>query len=92
MGMPVNRKKAAALRYEKSYEAPIVTAAGIGLIADKIIEKADENNVPIVYNKELADLLQNIDIGDSIPPEIYEVVAQVIAYVMNVDNKLKARD
>jgi flagellar biosynthesis protein len=88
--MPVNRKKAAALRYEKSYEAPIVTAAGIGLIADKIIEKADENNVPIVYNKELADLLQNIDIGDSIPPEIYEVVAQVIAYVMNVDNKSKA--
>jgi flagellar biosynthesis protein len=87
--MPVNRKKAAALRYEKSYEAPIVTAAGIGLIADKIIEKADENNVPIVYNKELADLLQNIDIGDSIPPEIYEVVAQVIAYVMNVDNKSK---
>jgi flagellar biosynthesis protein len=88
--MPLNRKKAAALRYEKSYEAPIVTAAGIGLIADKIIEKADENNVPIVYNKELSDLLQNIDIGDSIPPEIYEVVAQVIAYVMNVDNKLKA--
>ncbi|SMC28594.1 flagellar biosynthesis protein [Clostridium acidisoli DSM 12555] len=86
--MPKNNKKAAALRYEQSYEAPIVTAAGIGLIADKIIEKADENNVPIVYNKELADLLQNVDIGESIPSEIYEIVAEIIAYVMSVDNNL----
>lgn len=86
--MPRNNKKAAALRYEQSYEAPIVTAAGIGLIADKIIEKADENNVPIVYNKELADLLQNVDVGESIPPEIYEIVAEIIAYVMSVDNNL----
>lgn len=86
--MPRNNKKAAALRYEQSYEAPIVTAAGIGLIADKIIEKADENNVPIVYNKELADLLQNVDIGESIPSEIYEIVAEIIAYVMSVDNNL----
>lgn len=86
--MPRNNKKAAALRYEQSYEAPIVTAAGIGLIADKIIEKADENNVPIVYNKELADLLQNVDVGESIPSEIYEIVAEIIAYVMSVDNNL----
>jgi flagellar biosynthesis protein len=89
--MPQDRKKAAALKYDKSYEAPIVTAAGIGLIADKIIEKADENNVPIVYNRELADLLQNVDMGDSIPPEIYAIVAEVIAYVLNVDGNLNKR-
>ena len=86
--MPRNNRRAAALRYEKTYEAPIVTAAGIGLIADKIIEKADENNVPIVYNKELAELLNNVDIGQSIPPELYEIVAEVIAYVMSVDSNL----
>lgn len=89
--MPNDRKKAAALRYEQNYEAPIVTAAGIGIIADKIIEKADENNVPIVYNKELSELLQNVDIGDSIPPEIYEIVAEVIAYVLKVDGNLNKR-
>lgn len=89
--MPNDRKKAAALRYEQNYEAPIVTAAGIGIIADKIIEKADENNVPIVYNKELSELLQNVDIGDSIPPEIYAIVAEVIAYVLKVDGNLNKR-
>lgn len=86
--MPRNNRRAAALRYEKTYDAPIVTAAGIGVIADKIIEKADENNVPIVYNKELAELLNNVDIGQNIPPELYEIVAEVIAYVMSVDSNL----
>jgi flagellar biosynthesis protein len=83
------RKKAAALKYELGYEAPVVTALGMGIVAEKIIEKADENKVPIVYNKELADLLLNVDVGDSIPPELYNVVAEVIAYIMKVDNSLK---
>ena len=86
--MPYKRKKAATLKYDKGYEAPVVTAAGIGLLADKIIEKADENKVPIVYNKELADLLLNIDIGDSIPQELYQIVAEIINYVMDIDNDL----
>lgn len=79
------RKKAAALEYESSYEAPVVTATGMGEVADRIIKKAKENNVPVVYNKELADLLSSVDIGDSIPQELYEAVAKVIAYVMNID-------
>lgn len=82
-----NRKKAVALNYENSYEAPIVTAAGVGHIADKILEVAEESKVPIVYNKELADLLVNVDVGDSIPSELYEAVAKVIAYVMDLDSK-----
>ncbi len=52
-----SRKKAAALKYEENLMAPTVTASGMGHIADKIIEKAEENDVPIVYNKELTDLL-----------------------------------
>lgn len=84
----MNRKKAAALKYDKGYDEPIVTAKGIGIIADKIIQNADENDVPIVYNKELTDLLLNVDVGDSIPPELYEIVAEVLAYVMEVDGKL----
>jgi len=83
------RRKAVALQYEHSYEAPVVTAAGMGQIAEKIIEKAQESKVPIVYNKELTDLLCNVDVGDSIPSELYEAVAQVIAYITDLDKKLE---
>lgn len=87
----MNRKKAAALKYENGYDEPIVTAKGIGIIADKIVQNADENKVPIVYNKELTDLLLNIDVGDSVPPELYEMVAEILAYIMEVDGELNKR-
>lgn len=80
-----NRKRAAALKYEGGVSAPIVTAVGMGHIADKIIEEAEEHDVPVVFNKELTDLLCNIDIGESIPPDIYEAVAHIIAYVTDLD-------
>lgn len=83
------RKKAAAIRYEKGYESPIVTAAGMGYVADKIIENAEKTNVPIIYDKELSDLLSSVDVGDSIPFELYDAVAKVIAYVMDVDKNIK---
>lgn len=82
------KRKAASLKYGEGYTAPIVTAAGMGYIADKIIETAKENNVPVVYDKELTDLLVNVDIGEAIPFELYDVVAKVIAYVMDVDKKV----
>ncbi|MDD6771082.1 MAG: EscU/YscU/HrcU family type III secretion system export apparatus switch protein [Inconstantimicrobium porci] len=80
------RKKAAALKYEQNFEAPVVTAAGMGKVAERIIEKAQENDVPIVYNKELTDLLCNVDVGDNIPTDVYEAVAYIIAYVTDIDN------
>lgn len=82
------KKKAAALKYEQGYTAPVVTAAGMGYIADKIIERAEENNIPIVYDEELSNLLNNVDVGDAIPFELYNAVAKVIAYVMDVDKNL----
>lgn len=83
-----NKKKATALKYEGGYEAPLVTAAGVGHIADKIIEKAHENKVPIVYDEELANLLSNVDIGNSVPFELYNAVAKVIAYVIDIDKNI----
>lgn len=85
------KRKAAALKYDMGYDAPIVTAAGIGQIADKIIEKAKESKVPVVENKELAQLLTNVEVGDAIPYELYEVVAQVIAYVTDIDKLMDSR-
>ncbi|WP_097026566.1 EscU/YscU/HrcU family type III secretion system export apparatus switch protein [Clostridium peptidivorans] len=85
------KRKAAALRYEQNYDAPVVTAAGMGYVADKILEKAKDNNVPVVYDEELANLLTNVDVGESIPYELYDVVAKVIAYVMDIDGTLDGR-
>jgi flagellar biosynthesis protein len=84
-------KKAAALKYESGYDSPIVTAAGMGYVADKIIESAEENMVPIVKDEQLANMLSNVDVGDQIPIELYDVVAKVIAYVMDVDQVLNRR-
>lgn len=84
-----NIKKAVALKYDKGYEPPMVTAAGMGAIADRIIEKAEESNVPVVYNKEMADLLTKVDVGSNIPSELYEAVAKIIVYVMDIDTNKK---
>lgn len=86
-----DRRKAAALKYELNYDAPIVTAAGMGYIADKIIEEAENNEVPVVYNKELAELLTNVDVGSYIPQELYSAVAEVIAYIMDIDRMADRR-
>ena len=83
-------KRAAALKYDSMYDAPIVTAVGMGHVADKIIEKAEENSIPIVQDKELVELMSNVDIGEHIPFELYDAVAKVIAYVMDID-KLVSR-
>lgn len=83
------RKKAAALQYSEDLYAPKVVAKGMGLIADKIIEEANKEEVPVVYNKEMADLLNNVDVGDYIPSELYEAVAHIIAYIVDVDKGVK---
>ncbi|CAM2748765.1 EscU/YscU/HrcU family type III secretion system export apparatus switch protein [Hathewaya histolytica] len=83
------RKKAAALKYDNIYEPPIVTASGTGYIAEKILEKAMEGNVPIIENKELTELLTKVEVGDSIPEEVYEAVATILAYIMSIDSTLE---
>ena len=86
-----NQKKAVALNYDDKYEAPIVTAAGMGYVADKIIEIAKKNEVPIIVNEEMASLLNNVEVGESIPEELYGAVAEIIAFVMSVDKKIDRR-
>ena len=82
-------KKAAAIKYEQGYDVPIVTAAGMGHIADKILQKAEESKVTVVENEELANLLSNVDVGSEIPLELYDAIAKVIAYVMDIDALMK---
>lgn len=74
-------KTAIALEYNPGEQAPKVIATGKGAIADKIIEKAKESNVPIHQDSKLAGTLSKLEIGDMIPPELYEAVAEILVFV-----------
>lgn len=79
-------KTAIALRYDSDLEAaPRIVATGKGYIADKIIDIAKKENVPIHRDDAVARTLSKLDFGDTIPPELYEVVAQILIYVDRVD-------
>ncbi|MGN0375214.1 MAG: EscU/YscU/HrcU family type III secretion system export apparatus switch protein [Butyrivibrio sp.] len=83
-------KQAIALQYNPGDEAPTIVASGKGIIADKIIEKAKESDVPLYEDAKLADTLSKLEIGDAIPPELYNVVAQILVFVDNLD-KIKGK-
>lgn len=79
---------AVALRYEKGMAAPLVTAKGQDLVAQKIKAIAREAGVVIVENRPLARALYAaVEIGYSVPPELYKSVAEVLAYVYRLKNK-----
>jgi len=78
-------KKAAAISYDNEDYAPKVIAIGRGDIADKIIEAAKENDIPIFENKQLVDNLLNYEIGEHISPELYEVIAQILVFISDID-------
>ncbi len=82
---PPGSKSAAALHYETGDEAPRVVAAGHGYIAEKIIAVAREHGVKIHEDPDLVQVLAELDLGSVIPPEIYQVVAEVLAYVYRVN-------
>ncbi len=81
---------AVALKYEANTgRAPVVVAKGEDYVAQKIKEVARENNVEIVENKPLARMIYyNVDLDAEIPPELYQAVAEVLAFVYKVKNKL----
>lgn len=79
-------KKAIALQYDPVLDsAPKVIATGQGIIAEKIITTAKQENIPVHKDKKLADTLSTLEIGEYIPPELYEVVAQILLFVDDMD-------
>ncbi len=84
---------AVAIKYdEKEDKAPVVVAKGVDFLAQKIKEKAKENKIPIIENKELARAIyKDTEVGDHIPVELYKLVAEVLAYVYDLEKKKKSR-
>lgn len=86
------RKKAAALRYDQEEDhryPPTVAAVGKGLIAENILEKAKEYDVPILEDPTLVELLAELNINETIPVELYEAVAEVFAFIYKIDQQVK---
>ena len=81
---------AGAIRYDKeAHEAPVVVAKGADYLAQKIKDVARANAVEIVENKPLARMLyHNVEIGAEIPPELYQMVAEVLAYVYSLQGRV----
>lgn len=90
-------KKAVALGFEEKTDyAPKVLGSGNGIIAEKIVEIARENNVPIHRDADLVEVLSVLEIDEYIPLEVYSVVAEIFTYIYEQNekkqqNRLKAR-
>ena len=89
---PGEPRKAVALTYDPANAAaPVVTAVGQGLVAEEIIRRAQAAGVPVTEDPRLAAVLSQIDVGAVIPPELYAVVAEVLAYVYRLDDRVNRR-
>jgi flagellar biosynthesis protein len=81
-----DKRKAAALSYDIDKEdAPRLVAQGQGSLAEKIIEVAKLHNVPIYEDPQLVEVLCRLNVGDFIPPELFEAVAEVLAFIYKLE-------
>ena len=76
-------RKAVALKYKDGFEAPIITAKGVGKKAEKILEVAKENEIFVQQNDLLVDFLGCEDVGSVIPVETWEVVAKIFSFIID---------
>lgn len=81
------KKSAVALKYSKDLDAPFITAKGEGLKAEKIIEIATKENIPIEKNLNVINLLENSDEGTFVPESAYKVLAVLFAYILGDGEK-----
>lgn len=87
---PSKRQLAVALRYNEDKEAaPRVLAKGAGATAQKILDIAKEQNIPIRDDPDLVEALAKLDVGALIPTELYPAVAEVLAFVYRQNQKYR---
>ena len=90
---PYPTKSAVSLQYKKDINtAPKITAKGQGWVAEKIIKIAQERNIPIREDKDLLNLLSEIDVGKEVPESLYKVVAELLAWVYQLNKNYLGSD
>jgi flagellar biosynthesis protein len=86
-------RRAIALRYERaSEEAPRVVAHGQGLVAQTILDFARAHGVPVHQDADMVELLSACELGSEISPELYEVVAQLLAFLYRTNEHLRGAE
>jgi len=84
----IQKQKAVALKYNQGVDkAPRVTAKGKGYIAEKIISLAKSHDIPIKEDPDLVSVLSELELQEEIPPELYMVVAELLAFVYRMNQK-----
>ena len=79
-----NMKRAVALKYdEENNPAPVIVASGLGYMAERIVEAAVENNVPVFEDNSLSTVLSQLDLGAQIPEELYQAVVDIYVYFLH---------
>jgi len=82
-----------ALRYDIEKDAaPVILAAGRGKMAEDIMDLAEDNHIPFYEDKGLADLLLKLEIDTEVPPELFVLVAEVLAFVFKLEQMSEKRD
>ena len=84
---PTNKKikKAVALSYTEEMVAPMIVASGSGKVAENILQEAEKNKVPVYEDSKLATILTELELGDTIPEELYEAIARILIFVGDMD-------
>ena len=86
----LDTQMAVALKYNPDKDnAPVGLAAGNGYLAQKIIELANKNNVPVYQDNSTASLLSSFELGSEIPVELYQVIAEIYAYIVKAGHELQ---
>ncbi|MGG1661450.1 EscU/YscU/HrcU family type III secretion system export apparatus switch protein [Brevibacillus sp. NRS-1366] len=84
---PENKRiQAVALKYQAgTMDAPKVVAKGKGYVAENILKTAKEHHIPVQEDPSLVEVLGKLDLNQQIPPELYQVVAEILAFVYRLD-------
>lgn len=80
-------QQAVALKYEGGAHAPRIVAKGEGAIAEDIVALAQEHHILLHQDAALSQMLQQFSLGESIPPELYHVIAELIAFAYVLQGK-----
>ena len=78
-------RRAVALQYGPDDAAPVVVASGMGYLAERIVDVAHENGVPIYEDDSLATILAQLNLGQEIPSELYQAIVEIYVYFLNFD-------
>lgn len=82
---PRSSGRAVALSYGAGDSAPVVVASGMGYLAEKIVEVAQENGVPVYEDNSLATMLSQLALGQEIPESLYRAIVEIYVYFLNFD-------